>query len=146
MEFLQEILGEELYARVAEKLAGSGVKLADLSGGAYVSRKKFDAQRLRAERAERDAQERVRALEFNYALDSALAEAGARSVKAVKALIDRESLRFSGGELQGLAPQLDRLREEAGYLFAGGGRAPYVVQSTGAGGQEPAHFKNGGGL
>lgn len=42
MEFLKETLGEELYTQVAEKLKGSKIKLADLSGGAYVGKEKFD--------------------------------------------------------------------------------------------------------
>jgi hypothetical protein len=44
MEFLKEILGEELYTQVAEKLSGTKIKLADLSGGQYVDKGKFDAQ------------------------------------------------------------------------------------------------------
>lgn len=42
MEFLKETLGEELYTQVSEKLKGSKIKLADLSGGAYVGKEKFD--------------------------------------------------------------------------------------------------------
>lgn len=52
MEFLKEILGEELYSQVAEKInAHNGneankdklIKLANLSGGEYVSKAKHDA-------------------------------------------------------------------------------------------------------
>lgn len=41
MEFLKPILGDELYAQVSEKLAGSKVKLADLASGMYVSKDKY---------------------------------------------------------------------------------------------------------
>lgn len=52
MEFLKDILGEELYAKVAEKLnAYNGdeankdnqIKLANLGGGEYVGKGKYDA-------------------------------------------------------------------------------------------------------
>ena len=52
MEFLKEILGEELYAQFAEKLnAYNGdaankdkqIKLANLGGGEYVGKGKYDA-------------------------------------------------------------------------------------------------------
>lgn len=43
MEFLKESLGEELYGQVAEKLKDSKIKLADISGGAYVGKDKFSA-------------------------------------------------------------------------------------------------------
>ena len=48
MEFLKETLGDELYTQVSEKMKDSKIKLADLSGGAYVGKDKFDA--LSAER------------------------------------------------------------------------------------------------
>ena len=43
MEFLKEILGEELYSQVEAKLKGNDkVKLANLASGEYVSKSKFD--------------------------------------------------------------------------------------------------------
>lgn len=44
MEFLKSILGDDLYAQVADKLKDSKVKLADLSTGEYVGKEKFDAE------------------------------------------------------------------------------------------------------
>ena len=43
MEFLKETLGEELYTQFAEKMNGSKIKLADISGGEYVGRDKFNS-------------------------------------------------------------------------------------------------------
>ena len=44
MEFLKEILGEELYAQVAAKLEGNkDVKLANLASGDYVSKAKYES-------------------------------------------------------------------------------------------------------
>jgi hypothetical protein len=43
MEFLKDVLGEELYNQVAEKLKGNEkIKLANLAEGQYVDKKKFD--------------------------------------------------------------------------------------------------------
>lgn len=49
MEFLKEILGEELYASFSEKVTSynianpdKSIKIADLSSGAYVSKQKHD--------------------------------------------------------------------------------------------------------
>ena len=53
MDFLKEILGEELYAQIEEKInAHNGseankekqIKIANLGGGEYVSRAKFDSE------------------------------------------------------------------------------------------------------
>lgn len=48
MEFLKSILGDDLYAQVADKLKDSKIKLADLSTGEYVGKEKFDAEISRA--------------------------------------------------------------------------------------------------
>jgi len=57
---LKEALGDELYAKVAEKLKGNDkVKLANLADGGYVGKEKFDASEmtitdLRKQLADRD--------------------------------------------------------------------------------------------
>lgn len=44
MEFLKDILGDELYGEVAEKLKGNDkVKLVNLADGGYVGKEKFDS-------------------------------------------------------------------------------------------------------
>lgn len=44
MEFLKDVLGDELYNQVSEKLKGNDkIKLANLADGGYVSKDKFDA-------------------------------------------------------------------------------------------------------
>lgn len=46
MEFLKDILGEELFAQVAEKLSeNESIKLANIADGQYIPKSKFDAER-----------------------------------------------------------------------------------------------------
>lgn len=55
MDFLKEVLGEELYQEVANKLAGNDkIKLANLANGEYVSKDKYSASETLA--SERKAQ------------------------------------------------------------------------------------------
>ena len=60
MEFLKEVLGDELYNQVAAKLKGNDkIKLANLADGGYVGKEKFDASEttvtdLRKQLADRD--------------------------------------------------------------------------------------------
>lgn len=43
MEFLKEVLGEELFNQVSEKLKGNEkIKLANIAGGEYVAKEKFN--------------------------------------------------------------------------------------------------------
>lgn len=44
MEFLKDVLGEDLYSQVAAKLKGNDkIKIANLADGGYVAKEKFDA-------------------------------------------------------------------------------------------------------
>lgn len=96
MEFLKETLGGELYSQVAEKIASSKIKLADLSGGGYVSRGKHDAlsEQLRAAQAalaERDGQlETLREMdpEGMQAQIALLQTANRQAAEAAQAQID----------------------------------------------------------
>lgn len=146
MEFLKEVLGEELYAQVAAKLGSSKIKLADLSGGAYVGKDKYDAlneqlktaqgtlnslggktieqvkqeaadYKAQAEKAEKDADARVAASAFEAALTFGLTSAKARNPKAVSALINREGLELVDGKIVGLDEQLTQIKKDNDYMF-----------------------------
>ena len=55
------------------------------------------------------------------AIEMALLSAGARSVKATKALLDMEKIKLDGEQLMGLSEQLEALRKDQGFLFTAGG-------------------------
>lgn len=57
--------------------------------------------------------------EFNYALDSALNSAKCKNTKALKALLDIDSIKYQDGKLEGLESQLNALKESDSYLFDG---------------------------
>lgn len=58
-------------------------------------------------------------LKLDNAVDSALATAGAKNGKAVRALLNFENIKLgSDGKLSGLSEQLEEVRKSDGYLFA----------------------------
>lgn len=64
MEFLKEALGEALYKQVAEKLKGDEkVKLANLAGGEYVAKAKYEAMEAKTSELEKAIGERDKQLE-----------------------------------------------------------------------------------
>ena len=73
------------------------------------------------------AQSQMEQQNMEQALDQALLQAGAKNLTAVKSLIDRQGLSYADGKLEGIAPILQQLRRECGYLFGGGSR--YQPQS-----------------
>src|SRR5690625_98462 len=54
---------------------------------------------------------------FDFTLDKTLTNAGVRNSKAVKALLDTESIKLDGDKLLGLDDQLESLKESDDYLF-----------------------------
>ena len=55
---------------------------------------------------------------LNSAVELSLVTAGARNIKATKALLDMEKIKLDGEQLLGMNEQLEALRKEQGFLFA----------------------------
>ena len=55
--------------------------------------------------------------EFNYSLDTALKDAKCKNIKAVKALLNMDEIKYKDGKLGGLENQLNNLKESDSYLF-----------------------------
>lgn len=117
MEFLKELFGggsltyEQLSAAAKEK----GLQVVNAAGGAWVP--KADADNLQGQVTTLTGQ--LEAQQFEFALEKAVAAAKPRNTRAVTAMLDREKLRFAGGEIIGLEKQLADLKkgEDTAFLF-----------------------------
>ena len=69
-------------------------------------------------------------LRFEHLLDAAIGEKKGRSAKAIRAMLDLESLRASEQPEQDIRSALDRLKQDSGYLFE---TQPPAVYAPGAG-------------
>ena len=56
-------------------------------------------------------------LQFDFALESALNNAKCKNNKALKALLDMNSIKYQEGKLEGLNTQIEALQKDASYLF-----------------------------
>lgn len=145
MEFLKEILGEELYAQVAAKLEGNdSVKLANLATGEYVSKSKYvDELAVKDKRIQeladtiknfegvdvKQLQTDVKNWEIKYnqdlesarldsAIQLAIAKSGTLSEKALMGLLDKDKIKFDkDGKLTGLDEQIEAIKKEDSFLF-----------------------------
>ena len=149
---LKELLGEELYSQVKEKL---GDKELIINDGSFVPRERLnevaqqrDEYKNMLEKRDNqleelktkatgneELQKRIQELEelnkqtkeeyeskleaqkFDYELEKAIREAGARNVKAVKALLNTEQIQLVNGQLVGLEEQLENIKKTDDYLF-----------------------------
>lgn len=145
MEFLKEILGEELYAQVAAKLEGNKtVKLANLASGDYVSRAKYDSDMQAKETRIQELTQSVKDFDgvdvkqlqkdvndwktkYDHDLEEtkrdsairlAIAKSGTLSEKALMGLLDKDKIKFDkDGKLTGLDEQIEAIKKEDSFLF-----------------------------
>lgn len=148
-EWLKELLGEAYTPQLEESLTAA---LAQR----FVNREELDTRQAKwkteletaraqaadwkqqAEQARKSAEEQVAAARFDAVLNTAIGKAGGRSEKAIRALLDLDSLRTSADPEGAIAAALEQLEQENGYLFGGITPPPYAA-GTGAGapGGEP---------
>ena len=146
MEFLKELLGEDLYSQVADKLKGheKDVKLANLATGDYVSKQKYDDDLKERDTKIADLskkvqdfdgvdvkklQDDVKEWETKYnsdikaerrdsAIKLAVAKAGARSEKALMGMLDMDSIKLGDdGKITGLDEQIAQIKKDDAFLF-----------------------------
>lgn len=88
--------------------------------------KKVDAKSLQAkidelqqqnETTKTEYEEKLQQQAFEHKLESTLSAAKVKNVKAVKALLDLDSIKLDGEKLLGLDDQLTNLKENESYLF-----------------------------
>ena len=56
-------------------------------------------------------------LQFDFALEGALNSAKSKNNKALKALLDMNSIKYQEGKFEGLQEQIEALQKDASYLF-----------------------------
>lgn len=147
MNFLKDVFGGGAltYEQFVEKVdAAENIQLVNLADGDYVSKGEHDTLQARfdgmneqlttankklegydpewktkAAQAAQQADERVKQIEFDYALNAALGVAKARNATAVKALLNMDGLKLTDGKIVGLQEQLDAIKAENDFLFEG---------------------------
>lgn len=78
---------------------------------------RFDELQTKFDEAQSDSANKLTQVRKDSAIDMALMKAQARNPKAIKALLDTETIKFDDDGLHGLNEQIDKLKESDGYLF-----------------------------
>lgn len=71
------------------------------------------------DQAKADSESKIAEIKKTSAIELALTQAGARNIKAAKALLDSDKLELTDEGIKGLDEQLNTLKESDGYLFEG---------------------------
>ena len=125
MEFLKGALGEKydefcnLIAGHNEKNPDNAISIINAKDGSYIENEKYPAL---CEKYEKDPQElknQIEKVKFDMGIDNYLKSQNPKNLKAVKALLDLESIKFDDGLFTGLSEQVQKLKKEEAYLFEG---------------------------
>lgn len=146
LDWLKDILGdsytEDIDKKISQKIGEGFVAKSDFNQTNETKKqletqiadrdkqleelKKLDAPSLQAKitqlqdenaKQKSDYEQKIADMAFSSALDNALSAAGAKNVKAVKALLDTNTLIFKDGKIVGLDDQLTQLKKTDGYLL-----------------------------
>lgn len=90
--------------------------------------KQIEELKKQSEAREQEYTQKVKNMEIDGIVDRALLTAKAKSVKAVRALLDLKDAEVEDGKIKGLDKQIEKLVAEAGYLF--GDDKPNVKGAT----------------
>lgn len=63
-------------------------------------------------------EQKLQQQQFDFALDKSLSAAKVKNTKALKALLDMDTIKLDGENLKGLEEQLKAIKESDSYLFA----------------------------
>ncbi len=80
---------------------------------------------------ESEHQAKIADMEFNSVLDSAISSSGARNAKALKALLDLETLKASKNQTEDIKSAIEAVKAENDYLFASDEPIHNPVRDTG---------------
>ena len=102
--------------------------LKDKAKGNEELSKQIEELKKQSEAREQEYAQKVKNMEIDGIVDRALLTAKAKSVKAVRALLDLNGAEVEDGKIKGLDKQIEKLVTEAGYLF--GDDKPNVKGAT----------------
>lgn len=83
------------------------------------------------EKKDSDYQAKIAEMEFNTIVDNAIASSGAKNAKAVKALLDLETLKASKNQTEDIKNALDSVKAENDYMFGSAEPIDGIVTDTG---------------
>lgn len=80
-------------------------------------KKRADDYKTKYETAETEAKEELESLKFEHQLEGAIRDSKAKNVKAVKALLDVDSLKESKNQIEDIKAALESTKADNDYLF-----------------------------
>lgn len=84
-----------------------------------------------------DSQKKIADMAFDHALEAAITGAKGRNAKAIRALLDVDTLKSSKNQEADIKAALEAVQKDNGYLFDDGSTPPPYADGTGTHKQQP---------
>lgn len=84
-----------------------------------------------------DSQKKIADMAFDHALEAAIIGANGRNAKAIRALMDVDTLKSSKNQEADIKAMLEAVQRDNGYLFDDGSTPPPYADGTGTHKQQP---------
>jgi len=110
----------ELQTQYKTEIDGLNTKLEDAlktSGDVDAFKKTIEDLKVVQQKSVDAYEVKIKGIEINSALEIALTKASVKNSRAVKALLDMDSIQLENGELKGINEQIETLQKSDGYLF-----------------------------
>ena len=131
LDSIMNLHGADITAKVNEitTLKAEKTTLTEQLSTANSKLEGYDPEwKAKAQQMQQEANQKVEAVRFDYALKAALTAAKAKNPELVAKSINRDALKLTDTGLVGLEEQLKALKESDGYLFEGDKPAPEIVK------------------
>lgn len=76
-----------------------------------------DKYKALVEQTKKEYEDKITNMKFDTELEKVLSSSGAKDINLVKSVLDKESIKFEDGKIEGLTEQLEKVKESYGYLF-----------------------------
>ena len=120
------------YDALKEQLAAANKTIEDFKGMDIDGVKRAaDEWKAKAEQAEKAAATRIADMEFDSDLKDAVAASRGRNAKAIRALLDVDTLKLSKNRSEDIQKALESLKKKNGYLFEPDQTPPPYAPGTG---------------
>ncbi len=135
---LNEVLQE--VKELKQQVEARDQQLQDLEGKAAGNEElkaALEAAKEANKQATAEWEQKAAKMQLDFALERALVAAKARNPKAVKALLDMDTIKLDGEQVLGLDGQLKKLKETDAYLFGEASKVGGGTNPPSAGGADP---------
>lgn len=131
-KFLKELgISDELIEKIMAEVSADSKVFSDAEENYKKEIEKLNGDLTLARGETEELKGKIQKMDFDYKLNSELAQTGVKNVKALTGFLDFEKLTLENGRVAGLEEQIKAIKEENPYLFGNEPSSTGMAQGAG---------------